>query len=442
MDGGLRCNSGRNHVSDPDNHEVIVIEGARQVGKSWLVASVLQDIGEHHHSFDLEKDHKIRREINETIDFHDFQTLMLDRYNVLPGSVLFFDEAQECPRLAEYIKSFKEDWPEIRVILTGSSMNRFFPKTVQIPVGRIKSLCVFGFSFSEFVRFIKGDTLADFLLSAPEKIAPSRHQFLLELFDDYLVTGGYPEAVKAFEKGESPSRVIEEIVALLAEDFERKEAFHPGLFRNILHATANHIGSPSKLTHFDATKYHAKQAVEAMRSWHIVLEMPMHALDPNHSGFLPKRYLHDTGVLNLVRTLAAPAISMINTIDPVLRTPLGGLFENAVLINLLAGDSAFKTVSGWKKKNQSSIEVDFIVETKDVRIKIPVECKAATKINKHHFKNVRHYLDATGQEFGVLVSAAPYEEVWVNEAGVSVLNIPIYLATKSNIRMYRERFCQ
>lgn len=427
-------------ITDPENHEVIVIEGARQVGKSWLVASVLQDIGENYQSFDLEKNHKIRHEINETIDFGDFQTLMLDRYNVESGSILFFDEAQESPKLAEYIKSFKEDWPEVRVILTGSSMNRFFPKSVRIPVGRIKSLCVFGFSFSEFVRFIKGDTLADFLLSAPDKIAPSRHQLLLELFDDYLVTGGYPEAVKAFKKGESPTRIIEEIVALLAEDFERKEAFQPGLFRNILHATANHVGSPSKLTHFDATKYHAKQAIEAMRSWHIVLEMPMHALDPNHSGFLPKRYLYDTGVLNMVRTLAAPAISMINTIDPVQRTPLGGLFENAVLINLLAGDSAFKTISGWKNKKKSSIEVDFIVETKDVRVKIPVECKAATKINKHHYKNVRHYLDASGLEFGLLVSAAPYEEMVTDEAGVNIVNLPVYLATKSNFLAYYERF--
>ncbi len=429
-------------ITDSQSHEVIVIEGARQVGKSWLVASVLQDIEGLCHSFDLEKNHKIRHEINKTVDFVDFQTLMLDRYGVKPGSVLFFDEAQECPRLAEYIKSFKEDWPEIRVILTGSSMNRFFPKSVRIPVGRIQSLCVFGFSFSEFVRFVKGDSLADFLLSAPKTITPSRHSLLLELFDDYLITGGYPEAVKAFQKGDPPSRVIEEIAALLEEDFERKEEFQPGLFRNILHTTANHVGSPSKLTHFDATKYRAKQAIEAMRSWHIVLEMPMHALDPNHSGFLPKRYLHDTGVLNLYRTLAAPAISMINTIDPVQRPPLGGLFENAVLINLLSGDSAFKTISGWKKKNQSSIEVDFIIETTDTRGRIPAECKAAIKVKKHHYKNIQYYLETTSQYFGVLISAAPFEEIIGADSKTTILNLPIYLATKSNIQKYHDRHAE
>jgi uncharacterized protein len=429
----------KNMIIDPERHEVIIIEGARQVGKSWLVNDVLDDIGGKSFRFDLEKNNQLRHEINRTEDFPDFQALMTDSHDVQPGSILFFDEAQECPNLARYVKSFKEDWPEVRVILTGSSMNRFFPKSVRIPVGRTRSLCVFGFSFSEFVRFIKGDSLADFILSAPTTIPPSRHQLLLKLFDDYLVIGGYPEAVKAFKSNQSPSGIIEEIVALLEEDFERKEEFQPGLFRNILQATANHVGSPSKLTQIDATKYHAKAAIEAMRSWHIILEMPMHALDPNHSRFLPKRYLHDTGVLNIYRTLAAPAISMIDTIDPVLRTPLGGLFENAVLINLLSGESAFKTISGWKKKSQSSEEVDFIIEGPNSRNKIPAECKAATKISKTHFKNVRRYLELTKQDFGFLISAAPFKKIRLQESGTTILNLPVYLANKSNIQQYLRR---
>jgi len=59
-------------------------------------------------------------------------------------------------------------------------------------------MCIFSFCFSEFVKFIKGRPLYEYILSAPEKIPASRHRLLLELFDDYMVTGGYPEAVKAF----------------------------------------------------------------------------------------------------------------------------------------------------------------------------------------------------------------------------------------------------
>ncbi len=426
-------------ISDTQDNDVIIIEGARQVGKSYLVNDVLKEIERPHLAFDLEKNAKIRREISKTEDFFDFEALMTDRYNLKPGSILFFDEAQECSRLAEYVKLFKEDWKEIKVILTGSSMTRFFPKTVRIPVGRTKSMRVFSFSFSEFVRYIKGDRLSDYILSAPEKVPISRHTLLLELFDDYIVTGGYPEAVKALKDGKPTRPIIEEIMASLEEDFERKEAYQPGLFENTIRAVANHLGSPSKYTHIDTTKYYAKQIINAMKSWHIIIEVPQYSHDPNRSDFLPKRYLHDIGVANLFRTLSIPPISLLHTVDPILRTPLGGIFENATLLNLLSGTSASRTVATWKKGKQANIEVDFTVDAEDGKTKIPVECKATEKIQKRHYKNILHYLNLTGQNFGILVSAAPYLKI-NSEPGKVILNLPVYLATNLNIMKYFKKY--
>lgn len=424
---------------DSLSHHVIIVEGARQVGKSFLVNDVLEGIGKQYSAFDLEKQSKLRHDISKTEDFYDFKALMTDRYDLAPNSILFIDEAQESPKLAEYIKSFKEDWSDIKVILTGSSMNRIYSDKVRIPVGRTKSICVFGFSFSEFIRYVKGDSLADFINSAPEKIPPSRHELLLRFYDDYISVGGYPEAVKAFKGGQSYREIMEEIIASLEEDFQRKESYQPGLFYNAMRAVANHIGSPSKLTHLDTTKYFAKQVLEAMKAWHIVLEVTPYALDPGRSDFLPKRYLHDIGVANMLRSLAVPQISLIDTIDPVLRTPLGGLFENAVLISMLNGDNAFKKISTWKKKKQSDIEIDFVIEAGDNKSKIPIECKATSRIKKQHYKNILHYLTATNQHFGVLVSTAPFQIIHPEE-NRTILNCPVYLAGRNNIIHYFNRF--
>jgi predicted AAA+ superfamily ATPase len=164
--------------------------------------------------------------------------------------------------LASYVKSFKEDWTDIRVILTGSSMNRFFSKDIRIPVGRTRSLCVYSFNYSEFLRFTGDEELADFINEAPKKIPATRHKLLLEKFDNYLLIGGYPETVKAYASGNSHTEIIDEIVANLEEDFARKEAYQPKLFDNILKAVANHIGSISKYSHIDSTKYKAKLAIE------------------------------------------------------------------------------------------------------------------------------------------------------------------------------------
>ena len=425
----LRSSLVRKHAN-----EVLNDEGARQVGKSYLVHSVLSEIKTPHLSFDLEKDTRVRREIDKTEDFRDFKSLMTDRYELQSGMILFIDEAQESRKLPRYVKSLKEDWKEIRVILTGSSMKRFFSQDVRIPVGRTMSLCIFGFSFTEFLRFVKGDEIADYILSCPTEIPASRHELLLELFDRYMYVGGYPEAVKAFCSGEDYPAIIEEILANLEEDFARNETHQPELFRNVLQAVSNYIGTPSKYTHIDTTKHHARRIIEAMKAWHLILEVTPQSLQPLHSRFLPKRYLYDLGVVNLMRAQAVPKLSLMDSLRPELRTPIGGIFENAALINILSGKSARKSVYTWKKGNNTSIEVDFILNlnTSRMDVKLPVECKAATKLKKRHFSNLIQYLKLTDQSLGVMISAAPYEKFLLDDS-MTITNIPIYMATQSNI---------
>lgn len=420
-------------LKDKSGNEVIVIEGARQVGKSYLVNDVLNGLRVPHISFDLEKQDKIRRQIENTVDFTDLITLLKDQYGLREKSILFIDEAQECPRLADYVKSFKEDLKNIKVILTGSSMTQLFPKSKRIPVGRTRSLCVYPFSFTEFLKFIGKVELSDFILQVPENIPASRHKLLLEYFDKYLITGGYPEAVKAFLRHNDDMNIIEELIAGLAEDFERKSGFTKGLFIDTIRSTANHLGGVSKYTHLNTTKYQAKKIIDNLTRWHVLINVDSYAIEPYKSNFLPKRYLFDIGVANYFRSVPVPKISIINNVDSALRTSLGGLFENAVLLSLLEGESAKKSIGTWKKGNNTDIEVDFILDIKDKNIKLPVECKAATKIYNRHMKNILHYLSLTKQKTGCLVSAAPYEKR-VFDNNIEIYNIPVYMATKKNLR--------
>jgi predicted AAA+ superfamily ATPase len=426
-------------IADRSRNNVIIVEGARQVGKSYMVNSVLKKQSLPYFAYDLEKNKRLRRQIDEAGDFHDFQALMFDRYELVKNSILFFDEAQESRNLANYVKSFKEDWPDVRVILTGSSMNRFFSKDTRIPVGRTRSITVFSFSFPEFVEYIKGEELADFLRRAPGEVPASRHNLMLELFDRYMVVGGYPEAVIAYKNDEPYFEIVDEIMAGLEEDFQRKEDAQPELFKSIIQGVANYIGSPSKYTHFDATRYRAQKIIEALKGWHIVLEVEHNSFDPQKSSFLPKRYLHDIGVVNRMRSLAVPSVSILDTVDPVLRIPLGGLFENAVLLNLVKGESARYAVGTWKKGKNQDIEVDFVMDAPEFNVKIPIECKAALALKSKHYKNIVHYLKLTGLKFGVVVSAAPLEKVSLAD-GMLVMNIPVYLASKENIKEYYRRW--
>jgi predicted AAA+ superfamily ATPase len=426
-------------LSDPGQSDVVLVEGARQVGKSTLVSQVLAEMDCPKVAIDLEKDRKIARLIDKTADFEDFRLLLRDQCGLKEnGSILFIDEAQECPVLARYVKSFKEDWRGVRVVLTGSSMHRLFAKDVRIPVGRTKSLCVLPFSFPEFLRCLGEIELAEFVATTPESIPPSRHEHLLQFYDRYLHAGGYPEAVKALAAGEAAEPVIDEIVGTLQDDFARKEDYGPALFESAIRAVANHVGSPSKYTHLDTTKYAAKQVFAALGAWHLLIEVKLQAIDPQHSDFLPKRYLHDLGVVNRHRSLAVPAISLLRTLDPPLRTPLGGLFENAVLLNLLEGGSAKKKIGTWRKNAGSTVEVDFVMDAVEMGLKIPIECKATLAVKRRHAEGVVDYLRTTRQPIGVLVTASPIDVICRSE-GCCVLNIPAYLASRENILRYAQK---
>ncbi len=420
-------------LENKKDSRVIMIEGARQVGKSYLVKDVLTNLKKSSLCFDLEKDKKFCRQISKAENFEDFTVLLKDSYNLKENSILFIDEAQESQKLAQYVKSFKEDWKNIKVILTGSSMNRFFSEQDRIPVGRTKSLCVFGFSFTEFLKYVKGNELSDFINSAPTKTAASRHEYLLNLFDKYMYVGGYPESVKAYSSDDNFKEIIEDIIFSLEEDFIRKEIETPELFINTLEGISNFIGSPSKYTHLKTTKYQAKKIIEIMKAWHLILEVKPQSFNPHHSNFLPKRYLHDLGVVNLMRAQPVPTVSMLKSLTPELRKPLGGLFENAALLNMLNGKSAKKSIYTWKKDGKTNIEIDFILNT--AKSKIPIECKAALSLKRKHFSNLLQYLRASEQKTGVLISAASYE-IFKFDDNIKIINVPIYLATEKNIIEY------
>lgn len=426
----------KNLVTDFSNPQTIMVEGARQVGKTFLVNSVLDSLDVKIQRFDLEKESTLRQKIQATEDFEDFKNLMEDQYGVRSNSILYLDEAQESLKLASYIKSFKEDWSEVKVILSGSSMNRFFSKETRIPVGRYQSFFVQGFSFPEFLRFISGEEIADFVKSAPAKVSSSRHEMLLKYYDEYLKVGGYPEAVKAYLKKGDFRAVISEITASMAEDFGRKEDFEVSTYEKVIKAISNNLAMPSKLTHIDEKKYLTEKILTSMKLWHVIHEVELHSFDPKHSNFLPKRYLHDVGLASQKRTLATPELSLAETIDPKLRTPIGGLVENALLISLLEGRTVSEKIGTWKKRSSSDIEVDFVIPVNSSNERIPIECKASLKFKNSHAKNVRHYLNGTNGKFGVVVSGAPIEKKTFDDE-ITVLNIPVYLATRDNIESYR-----
>lgn len=119
----------------------------------------------------------------------------------------------------------------------------------------------------------------------------------------------------------------------------------------------------------------------------------------------------------------------MQTKQPVLRTMLGGLVENAIFLEMQQGKNFLTELSGWRKSAGEGVEVDLILKVD--KKTIPIEVKCGDKVDKRKLPGIRYYLEKTGQKFGVIVSTAPYEEVKIDDE--TIVNLPVYLATKDFI---------
>jgi len=406
-----------------EQSNVLLIQGARQVGKTFAVEEVLSH-REAVTAINLERDLRTKLAIDQTRDFDEFTQLLKSRGALPIGkkSILFLDEAQESEKLGSYVRFMKEEWRNVKVILSGSSMQRLFAEKQRVPVGRVEYQQIFPFSFREYLRFLSKEDLLEEAKSLGAKLKDVLHETLLKYYDDFIFHGGMPEVVKAVAAKQGPDEVLAALIASQRDDFLRKERVKSYLFLDALKGTANHIGSTAKFSHLCESHYDAKRIVELLSNWHLLIEIECRG-SASSQRFWPKRYLYDTGVLRFVRDTAIPKISVMNTLDERLRTPLGGIIENAVLLLLKATGGPGLSISGWKRGNKNPIEVDFICKRNAALI--PIEVKAALRTQDRHFKNLQYYCDIHQVTEAWLVSLARPSEQKIGK--VIMRNIPAYL---------------
>lgn len=429
-------------LREQTNRDVILVQGARQVGKTTMVEKVLERF-ERVFSANLERDLDLLRQIDRSASFAEFASA-LALYWKTPtidqqGAVLFIDEAQESSHLGRYVRFMKEDWKQVRVILSGSSMSRIFRDDTRVPVGRFRPWLVPPLVFEEFLGAVDQPHLhqiyENFRVEPREGlIDDATHEALLKVLDSYLTVGGLPAVATSYLAGHDHRALRRALFDAQEDDFVRKSSLTDrSQFVMGLRGVANYIGMPSKSTHIHESRATADKILSALAAWNLVIEIEQKGMSST-TRHLPKRYIYDIGMAQDLRDMPFPRLSLVSTKNPALRTQLGGLFENALLINLLADQGRGGDVSGWRKGAADGVEIDFVWRQGDHTIAL--ECKASQSVSLKHWSGIKAYLEATanagGRSMGVLVSAAPFKVVKAT-AG-TLVNMPLYLASGANIR--------
>lgn len=415
-----------------DHKDVLIISGARQVGKTTLIDHVLSQTQRRSIKIDLEKTSSFAEKIDQTKDFDEFCKLLKDEFSFSPDNneILFIDESQQSRRLGSYIRFMKENWRNATVILSGSLIGEIHNEDTRRPVGREKFLELWPFNFTEFLFAIGHDTLVETLknYSFGEEISELTHQRFLEDYDLYLKIGGLPAVIDSYKNGLKWQDTIIDIYKTYENDFVRYFGIeNTNLFGRAVMAVAANVGSPSKnsqVIKLDAPGYKKVAGILAhLESWKLIIRVDQTGKAPEQFNFPPKRYLYDLGVLNHLRFRGRPNFNVSEIQDSFIKIAMGGVVENAVAISL---KNQLRELVGIKLSKNS--EIDFGIKIGDKFI--PLECKASKKFKLQNALSLVNYCKQFHVKNGVILNLDfPHK---ISKGEINIYSLPTYFVDEIN----------
>jgi predicted AAA+ superfamily ATPase len=212
-----------------EKRKPLVVRGARQVGKSFLVNDFAKGSFASHLTINAERDRAFLRRIVAEPVARMVQLMELEYgIRLTPGqSLVFFDEIQAVPELFAKLRYFCEEVPDLHLIAAGSLLDFILEEhTFSMPVGRIEYLHLGPMTFGEFLDATGNERWSGFLASfgCQDKMPDAVHETLGRLFRAFLTLGGMPEVVDTYVRTGSlleADRVKESILGTLRDDFAK-----------------------------------------------------------------------------------------------------------------------------------------------------------------------------------------------------------------------------
>lgn len=214
--------------------KVLLLRGARQVGKTYLVR-LLGKTFENYLEVNFEENPKLKSIFTGPFTPSFINEKLTAYFNVPITSkktLLFFDEIQACPDALRSLRFYHEKMPDLHVIAAGSLLEFALGEIPSFGVGRIESLFLYPLSFNEFLLAVGEEGLRA-LISAQKSQLPLDmifHEKLLDLVKTYQLIGGLPEAVKAYCEERNLNRVqdtLDGIVNSYQDDFAKYKTRSP-----------------------------------------------------------------------------------------------------------------------------------------------------------------------------------------------------------------------
>lgn len=423
-------------------HLPILLRGARQVGKSYLI----EDFGNKNFENVAVVDFESRPEFKTVfLNTKDPQEIVLRlefllNSKISPGkTLLFLDEIQICPEAIISLRYFKEKLPFLHVIAAGSLLEFLLnDQNFSFPVGRVEFLYLRPFSFYEYLLAlypIKAERLSSFSLKNPPSAA--EHEDLLKIVRKFLFIGGMPAAIESTKEQMSineATRVHNRILQAYESDFGKysKISQHKYL-QSIFRKSPSLISQIIKYSKLDpdARSRDLKPALDLLCHTQLVqkiyhcnaLGLPLHAfLKEDRFKLL---YL-DVGLLQTSTRVDASSFFE----KDIFQINAGVIAEQFVGQELLAYQEPYQNVPllFWEKYPTGDAEIDYLIEKKGSII--PIEVKS---VITGSLKSLQVFLSEKKIDTGIRISDLPLKKE------KNILSIPFYLISQLE-RLYFEAY--
>lgn len=380
-----------------ERRKPLLIRGARQVGKTWLVENLAKEKFDFFLKVDFEKNPELISLFDSDLDPQRICSELEIRTGIdvkLGKTLLFFDEIQICPRAIIALRYFYEKMPDLHVIAAGSLLE-FALSEISIPVGRIQTLEVHPMNFVEFLLAMKLDKAAEICNGPIADVSESTHQFLIEQLRLYWLIGGMPECIKVYQNTKSikqAGEVLDEIIETYRMDFNKyKPKTDVTCLANVFSSIAASVGQQIKYTSLaiDYTIPTIKKAYRSLLLSRLTQQIksvsaPSIPLEVRASIKKFKNIFLDIGLMN--RSMEIDYNEPFNH-QNLLAIYRGQLAEQFVGQEIISATQ--KPLYYWSRDAKSSnAEIDFLIHNKDGFIPIEVKDGPSGKLRSLHvFRN-------------------------------------------------------
>ena len=372
-----------------NEEKILCIDGARQVGKSYIIRELAQKHFENYIEINMADDKvgdKLFANVRTVESFYiEVSVIAGDKLKDRDNTIIFIDEIQEYPELLTLLKPLRID-NKYKYICSGSELGITLSKTTLTPMGSIIEKKMYPMDFEEFlIANSVGELVINHMRKCFEEGIPldeALHNKILYLFKTYLYVGGMPDAVKSFVETKNVSKIREiqkDIINFYSEDASKYDKNHKLVIKRIYDMIPSNIENKvkriqyKKIENIDDVRYTKYvDEFEYLISSGIALDAkavsePKFPLVQSSSKNLIKLYMNDVGLLTSV--LYKNNINAI--LDDETGVNLGAVYETVVAEELKAHNHEL-----YYYDRKKVGEVDYLIDNYDALNVLPVEIKS------------------------------------------------------------------